>query len=383
MSDLPDLVFRLPGWQLGGSVTSDRTSAGVPSAGPPFRLRVSRRIGRQFVAGGPLEGADAAAMHAQEHAGADAGSVPAPHQRKEHAMQLATSGPSRLAGVSDLHSPPHIHSPPNTRLRVAAAKPFDPTHVGGGLQVTSLPVRADGTTGEPLADAAIQAASRVEQVLAQRFGRDGIDGRGGSIELVVHAPDATNAYWDRTAQRIELGDGDGVRWGAFARSTSVVAHELYHGVVDAEVRLDYDQPEQAALQESFADVFAAGVVGSWRIGEDVVTPTVSGDAIRDLEHPDVANVSAARRAGGEPHALSGVASLAAVRAADAIGGEAMQRVWYSALVDHLRDGAGFTDAARATVAAAGDLFGAGSRERRAVAQAWASVGVLDDGPTGA
>ncbi len=289
-------------------------------------------------------------------------------------MQLAATPGARLASVHDLHSPATIHAPP-ARLRVAIAAPFDPNAIGHGLRVTSLALRADGTTGDDQADAALRTASIVDRALADRFGRDGVDGRGGSVELVVHAPDATNAYWDNTARRIELGDGDGARWGAFAGSVSVMAHELYHGVIDAEVHLDYEVGEQAALHESFADVFAAGVIGSWRIGEDVITPGVAGDAIRDLQHPDVAHLDAAVRAGGEAHALSGVASLAAVRTADRIGSDAMQRIWYEALVGNLPDGARFPDAARATIAAAARLHGAGSTQQLAVEQAWESVGV--------
>lgn len=290
-------------------------------------------------------------------------------------MQLAAMPGARLASIADLHSPPTIHAPP-ARLRVAIAAPFDPGAVGHGLRVTSLALREDGSTGDAEADAALRTASIVDRALSERFGRDGIDGRGGSVELVVHAPDATNAYWDQQARRVELGDGDGARWGAFAGSLSVMAHELYHGVIDAEVQLDYAVAEQAALHESLADVFAAGVVGSWRIGEDVLTPTVPGDAIRDLSRPDVAHVDAATRAGGESHALSGVASLAAVRSGARIGNDVMQRIWYQALVAELPDGASFVDAARATVAAAGRLHGAGSEQQLAVEQAWESVGVL-------
>ena len=301
-------------------------------------------------------------------------------------MQLAAAGGPQPLGALDVHAPPSIHAPPSggparpairaARLRVGVAEPFSPDHLGKGLRVTSLAVGADGTTGDKQADAALRTASTVDAVLGSRFGRNGVDGKGGSIELVVHAPDKRNAYWDQTERRIELGDGDGVEWGAFSESLSVMAHELYHGVIDSEVKLDYEQAEQAALHESFADVFAAGVTGSWRIGEDVITPGKAGDAIRDLTAPGVSHLSDAKQAGGQAHALSGVASLAAVRAADSVGGETMQRVWYSALVDHLADGAGFTEAARATIAAATALYGASSSQRTAVEQAWKSVGVL-------
>lgn len=302
-------------------------------------------------------------------------------------MQLAATGGARLAGVRDLHGPPHIHSPPAEspmpairagRLRVAAARPYEPGQTGFGLRVASLKVRDDGTTGDVQADAALRTAARVDAYLSATFGRDGIDGRGGSVELVVHAPDRTNAYWDGPESRVELGDGDGRAWGAFSESLSVMAHELYHGVIDAEVRLDYSVPEQAAIHESLADVFAAGVTGSWRIGEDVMTPGVAGDAIRDLAAPEYRHVRDTGRAGGESHALSGVASLAATRAASVLGATDMQRVWYRALVNHLVDGAGFRDAARATVLAATSMFGQDSPQRTAVLQAWESVGVLTD-----
>jgi len=273
-----------------------------------------------------------------------------------------------------MHDPPRIHAPP-ARLRVAAAMPWTPEQRPGTITVSQLVVGADGSTGDRVADAALRSAATVDAVLATRFGRDGIDGHGGTVELVVHAPDRTNAYWDGDARRVELGDGDGVRWGAFAESVSVMAHELYHGVIDAEVRLDYEQTEQAALHESLADVFASAVVGSWNIGMDVITPGVAGDSIRDLAHPTIRHLRESKGAAGVAHVLSGVASLAAVHAAEAIGTDSMQQVWYQALRDHLHDGAGFSEAARATVAAAAALYGGESRERTAVLQAWESVGV--------
>lgn len=290
-------------------------------------------------------------------------------------MQLAALGGARLASTADLHAPPRIHAPP-TALRVGVAEPREPSQIGGGLRVRSLTIGPDGSTGNATADSALRTASVIDEVLRERFKRSGIDGAGGVVELVVHTPDKRNAYWDREYRRIELGDGDGKQWGPFGASASVMAHEMYHGVIDTEVQLDYEQPEQAAIHESLADVFAAGVVASWRIGEDVVTPGVPGDWIRDLASPKIAHLRDAKAAGGQAHALSGVASLAAVRAAEQLGRDELQVVWYRALVDHLPDAAGFTDLARATVASAGGLYGRDSPQQRAVAQAWESVGVL-------
>lgn len=295
---------------------------------------------------------------------------------------------TRLAGPTDLHDPSHIHAPPGAtvlpairagRLSVAAAQPWQPGQSPtDGLRVSALTVRADGTTGDPVADTALRTAATIDAYLGATLGRDGIDGRGGRVELVVHAPDATNAYWDATRGRVELGDGDGVEWGAFGASTGVVAHELYHGVIDSEVHLDYEQPEQAAIHESLADVFAAGVTGSWKLGGDVITPGRAGDVIRDLANPDVANLADAARAGGEAHALSGIASLAAVRVAERIGLRDTERTWYDALVQHLPDGAGFADAARATIAAVADVRPGDAAALDAVRGAWESVGVRVD-----
>ena len=75
------------------------------------------------------------------------------------------------------------------------------------------------------------------------------------------------------------------------------------------------------------------------------------------------------------HDLSGVPSLAAVRTADAIGRETMGKIWFTALTEHLRPTDEFEGAARATVEAATDLFGAAAKETNAVRDAWASVGV--------
>ncbi len=300
-------------------------------------------------------------------------------------MRLEATPTARLAGTTDLHDPAHIHAPPTAlampairdgRLTVAAARPFRDGDVpDGSLRVTSLSIGHDGTTGDALADTALHTAATVDAYLGSTLGRNGIDGHGGRVEMVVHAPDRTNAYWDATNHRVELGDGDGSQWGPFAGSLSVVAHELYHGVIDSEVKLDYNQPEQAAIHESLADVFAAGVTGSWEIGADVMTPGVDGDSIRDLAKPDVTSLKQASRAGGEAHQLSGIASLAAYRVAGKLGMQDAQRVWYEALTKYLPDGAGFAQTATATIEAVAALHPGDAAARAAVEQAWESVGV--------
>lgn len=246
---------------------------------------------------------------------------------------------------------------------------------GGAKQLVPVVLDSHGVTGDPIADRAIRNVRQVDGVLAARLGRNGIDGRGGGVGIVVHASDPRNAYWSARDNAIELGSGDGELFAPLGDSLSVVAHELYHGVIDSEVRLDYTSEEQGAVHESLADVFAATVTGSWRVAEDVYTPKQSGDALRDMASPRIAHMRDANQAGGQAHYLSGIPSLAAVRASSVLGLAGLQRTWYVALTRHLADGADIAEAARATVAAAAELYGSSSRELSAVADAWRSVGV--------
>ena len=61
-----------------------------------------------------------------------------------------------------------------------------------------------------------------------------------------------------------------------------------------------------------------------------------------------------------------------------IGGNAWERtgqIWYRALCDKLRPTSNFSDAARLTLAAARELYGAASPEQKAIRAAWSAVGI--------
>jgi Zn-dependent metalloprotease len=229
---------------------------------------------------------------------------------------------------------------------------------------------------------AYQQAVRVDDFLRQKLGRDGWDGKGAPMRIVVHAPneDGTpnmnNAYWDNATKRIYLGDGDGELFKPLGGALDVLVHEATHAIVDSEVTLKYEG-QQGGINESWADVLASlADPRDWRIGEDVFTPGTPGDAIRDLEHPRFGSVDQLPKGAMlEPHDYSGVPSLAAVRVAKSLGREEMGRIWYSALVDHLDSRAGYAGAARATLDAAAALHGAKSSQVTTVLDAWKSVGV--------
>lgn len=229
---------------------------------------------------------------------------------------------------------------------------------------------------DPIARRAFDNATAFDRHLATAFGRNGYDGKGGTLELVVHSPERNNAFWLTNERRIELGDGDGQLFSPLGDSAEIVAHEMVHGLIHAERRLDYSKPSQAALHESFADVLATAMTpGTWKVGTGVFTPGIDGDAFRDLSAPTVGHASKLDAAKGEAHLMSGVPSLAAVKVAERIGRDRMQQVWYHALVDDLQRGSGFAGAARATMTAAARLYGAGSGEVQAVQDAWKAVGV--------
>lgn len=256
---------------------------------------------------------------------------------------------------------------------------------GGGIDV--LVQRTGGVTSvDPVVRDAYESGRRVLDYVQREFGRSSFDGRGSALKLRVHSPDpltgdskANNAYWFNDEQRIWLGDGDGEMFSPLGGGADVVAHEFFHGVVDSEVKLEY-VGQEGALHESFADVLATGVDGNWLIGEDVFTPGVAGDALRDLSaltHTDWRTFPAGH---DEVHAMGEVPSHAAFLVGSALGTGTMRTVWYTALTDHLRDHAGMAGARDATIAAAQVLYGADSAQAQAVVNAWDAVGILSSTP---
>lgn len=239
-------------------------------------------------------------------------------------------------------------------------------------------------SGDAVLKTAVANASVVMNFLRDRFGRNGLDGRGQQLEVVVHAEDPefggpmTNAYWDTMVGRMYLGDGDGRVFAPFGNSLDLIAHEAGHAILESEVRMDLEG-EGGALHESFGDVLGALVdPQDWQIGEELVLDKSKLQSFRDMQRPAVfTHMDQARFSDGEPHDLADIPNLVAYRVADKIGREAMGHVWYQGFTEHLRDHAKFADAAVATVTAAQRLFGADSHQASAVSDAWASVGVLD------
>ncbi|MCL5998235.1 MAG: M4 family metallopeptidase [Chloroflexi bacterium] len=273
---------------------------------------------------------------------------------------------------------------------------------------TTLPgrlVRSEGkkATKDQAVNEAYDGSGATYDFYSEVYERNSIDDRGFRLDSTVHYDrDYDNAFWNGT--QMVYGDGDGQIFQRFTRSIDVIAHELTHGVTEFEAGLEYqDQP--GALNESFSDVFGSLVKqwvrketaeqANWIIGEGLFTSRVKGIGIRSMKAPGTAyddpllgqdpqpahmkDYYGGAEDNGGVHINSGIPNRAFYLAATAIGGYAWEKagkIWYIALRDRLRSTAQFVDAAKVTMAVAGDLFGLKSKEMKAVRGAWQKVGVI-------
>ncbi|MGW6280498.1 M4 family metallopeptidase [Kribbella sp. NPDC055071] len=274
---------------------------------------------------------------------------------------------------------------------------------------TNLPgqqVRAEGE--DPVRDQAVNQAydgtGATWTMYSECFGRDSIDGQGLILTSTVHYDRGyANAFWD--GAQMVFGDGDGEIFGNFTASIDVTGHELTHGVTQYTASLAYEG-QSGALNESISDVFGSLAKqhqlgqstseADWLIGAGLFLPGVQGVALRSMKAPGTAyddprlgkdpqpdNMSGyveTEDDNGGVHLNSGIPNRAFYLTADAIGGNAYDdagKIWYATLTaGGLATDATFTAFARATQAAATQLFGPDSTQLTAVTQAWQTVGVL-------
>ncbi|KAA9153293.1 M4 family metallopeptidase [Microbacterium lushaniae] len=264
----------------------------------------------------------------------------------------------------------------------------------------------DPPSGDEAVDEAFDGLGATFDFLWDAFGRNGIDGAGGSLAATVHyGVEYDNAFWN--GERMVFGDGDGEVFAGFTRSLSIIAHELAHGVTDAEGGLEY-QGQSGAINESLSDVFgvlaeqhAAGddvADASWLVGAGIFTDAVQGVALRSVKDPGTAydddvlgrdpqpahmsDYVETTEDNGGVHINSGIPNRAFYLTAAALGGKAWERagrIWYRALTDGLSPTIDFAGFAAATLAAARAEYGEDSEEVAAVRDGWVGVGVIEDG----
>lgn len=232
--------------------------------------------------------------------------------------------------------------------------------------------------------------------------RNSIDSRGMKLDSSVHyGEDYNNAFWNGT--QMVYGDGDGEIFDRFTKCVDVIGHELTHGVTQYEAALEY-QGQPGALNESFSDVFGTLVKqytmrqnvdkADWLIGAGLFTRKIKGVALRSMKEPGKAyddptigkdpqpghmkNYVKTTSDNGGVHINSGIPNHAFYLAAEAIGGYAWEKtgkIWYFTLRDRLRENSDFQDTANLTYDVAGNLYGKGSSEQKAILTAWNKVGV--------
>jgi bacillolysin len=228
--------------------------------------------------------------------------------------------------------------------------------------------------------------------------RNSIDGNGGSMYMIVNIKENyNNAFWNGKA--MFFGNGDGNSFSDLAGSLDVTGHEMTHGVVENTANLVYEN-QAGALNESFADVFGVAVEffhkgqnANWLLGEEVTTPNIAGDALRDMEHPDGSNVAFSKQPAhmnqfenlpntedgdnGGVHVNSGIPNRAFYLVVQAIGMEKAEKIYYRALANYLTRSSQFIDARIALSKSAADLYGQGSGEQSAIHNAYDQVGITD------
>ncbi|MFJ8081004.1 M4 family metallopeptidase [Streptomyces sp. NPDC096205] len=270
----------------------------------------------------------------------------------------------------------------------------------------------DGTQADR-ASAAVDAqygTAMTWDYYAKVHGRKGIAGDGkGSYNRVHYGSAYNNAFWDDSCFCMTYGDGDGKQFGPLV-SLDVAGHEMSHGVTSKTAALTYSG-ESGGLNEATSDIFGTLVEfhaanaqdpGDWLIGEKIVRSGFGKAALRWMDRPSrdgksadcwspttgtldvhyssgVANHFAYLLAEGSgPKSLNGVTYDSPTcngSTVTGIGRTALGAIWYRALTVYMTSSTNYAAARTATLNAARDLYGAGSREYAAVGAAWSAVKV--------
>lgn len=159
-----------------------------------------------------------------------------------------------------------------------------------------LPGDLVGNPPDPWDPSAVSAhtnASVVAQFLVRELNRIGIDNKGGELASTVNCKDVLrpNGFADTARNRILFGQKLlGGRLVSFAVALEVVAHEVFHAILNESARLQADR-ETGALSESYSDIFGIIVANfhspsitnwNWKIGEKLFE---NGGSLRDLSKP--------------------------------------------------------------------------------------------------
>jgi zinc metalloprotease ZmpA len=266
----------------------------------------------------------------------------------------------------------------------------------------------EGTDDQTAAVDAAYGAASTWDYYKNVHGRNGIKNDGVGAESFVHYGDAyVNAFWDDSCFCMTYGDGIGDSHPLTA--LDVAGHEMSHGVTAATAALVYEG-ESGGLNEATSDIFGTSVEfsvsnatdpGDYLIGEKI---DINGDGspLRYMDDPtkdgaslgcwstDAGNVDVHYSSGIANHffyMLSEGSGAKNVNGVDynsptcdgstvtGIGRDKAEKIWYNALSTKFTSTTDYHAAATQSLAAADELYGAGSAESTAVAATWKAVGV--------
>ncbi|MBB1261964.1 M4 family metallopeptidase [Streptomyces sp. OF8] len=280
----------------------------------------------------------------------------------------------------------------------------------GTLLTSRRDVWGDGTPGnrETAAVDAHHGAAVTWDYFRDVHGRQGIRGDGEAALTRVHyGNNYSNAFWSDGCFCMTYGDGAGN--AKPLTSVDVAAHEMVHGLTSATAGLIY-AGESGGLNEATSDIFAAAVEfhvdspvdrADYHVGE-LIDIRGDGKPLRYMDQPsrDGRSLDYWRPGAGNVgvHYSSGIGNHFFYLLAEGsgkkeingvsydsptydgselagIGIDKAAAIWFKALTEQMTSTTDYQDARRATVTAAGDLYGADSAEVRAVAAAWTAVNV--------
>lgn len=235
------------------------------------------------------------------------------------------------------------------------------------------------------------AAGQVYDYYRTKFGRDNLDGKGGSINSLVGVVDQgqpyDNAFWDGSKMVYGQGGGD---YRTFSADADVVGHEMTHGVIQNTANLVY-AGQSGAMNEALADYFGNAIdveanhipmtdPDASLIGENLcVTADPRDCALRDLD--DGATTSknfvgvSYRSDDGGVHENSTIFSGALWDIRQDLGGDLADQIVYRALTSYMTPLDGFTQGRAAVIAAATEL-GVTKAQMQSVKRAFAAHGIV-------
>jgi Zn-dependent metalloprotease len=305
------------------------------------------------------------------------------------------------------------------------------------LLASDLGADSDNTWTDPaLVDAHTNTGYTYDYYF-KRFGRLGIDNRGGPVLSIVHPVLRNDIQQFLSGSStgdvgLENGDffvnagymgnsivvyGDGLPPGFalegpgglqsvdyLSGALDIVAHEISHGVIEATSNLAFEG-EPGALNEAFCDIMGTSVefffqqAGSGRgkadylIAEDVLSPGAARSMSNPAAFQQPAHYSQRFTGTGDNggvHVNSGIVNNAfylaieggrnpvsglAVTGVGSAHRDEIEKIFYRAFTLMLPSDATFSTARAATIQSARDLYGAGSAPEIAMTQAWNAVGV--------